>query len=206
MAVNRDKLGGFFDDDKAFDDLWNNTDAAPELTTGPIPAGKYRCRIVSGALAESRSGKTSYKLAFEVIDGDHAGRRIWHDIWLTPAALPYAKPVLEKVGITSPDRLRRPLPSGFIIDARVSLRKGDDGAEHNQIRSFEVVAFEPPQPDPFAPADSGHEADHRADHRHDPQPRADAGHEAEPRQAEPRKADDHADHEADDGELEEFEL
>lgn len=189
MAVDRAKLGGIFDDDKSLEDLWDSTDAAPDQATGPIPAGNYRCRIVSGGLAESRRGTKSYKLTFEVSEGDHAGRRVWHDLYLTQAALPMAKRDLAKLGITSPDRLARPLPVGFMADARVSIRKGDNGAEHNQVKSFEVVAFEPPPPDPFAPAD-------------------DADHKAEPGKAVPRADDRHEGkpHEADDGGLEEFEL
>lgn len=131
---------------------WTVTAAAAEM--GPIPADEYRCRIIDGGLFVSKTGTPGYKLTFEVLDGDFAGRRVWHDIWISEAALPMAKRDLAKLQITSPEQMESPLPEGIIVSAKVALRRGDDGAEFNRITRFEVTGFEPPEPDSFAPPDT----------------------------------------------------
>jgi hypothetical protein len=139
-ASERDKL----------EQAWSSTKAADDQK--PIPHGDYRCRVVNGELFESSHGTPGYKLTLEVLDGEHAGRKVWHDAWLTEAALPMTKRDLAKFGIQRPGQLERPLPDGIIVEARVTLRRGDDGTEFNRVSRFNVVAVEPPAPDPFAPA------------------------------------------------------
>ena len=131
---------------------WSSTKAADDLK--PLPAGEYHCRVVSGELFTSKGGTPGYKIAMEIADGEHAGRRLWLDIWLSEAALPLAKRDLGKIGVENLSQLERPLPSGIVIAAKVALRRGDDGAEFNRVSRFEVVAVEPPASDPFAPKDS----------------------------------------------------
>jgi hypothetical protein len=128
---------------------WSTTKPADDLK--PIPAGDYRCRVTSGELFTSKSGTPGYKLTLEVLDGEHAGRRVWHDVWLTEAALAMAKRDLAKLGIDRPEQLERPLPEGIIISARVALKRNDDGTEYNRVVRFDFVAVEPPALEPFAP-------------------------------------------------------
>jgi hypothetical protein len=130
---------------------WSTTKAADDLK--PIPGGEYRCRVVSGELFNARGGTPGYKLTLEVLDGEHAGRRLWHDVWLSEAALPLAKRDLGKLGVEHLSQLERPLPPGIVIAAKVALRRGDDGSEFNRLTRFEVVEIERPQADPFAPQD-----------------------------------------------------
>jgi hypothetical protein len=129
--------------------LWQSAKPADDLK--PIPSGAYRCRIIDGALFNARSGTGGYKLTLEVLEGEHVGRRLWHDIWLTEAAMSLAKRDLEKLGVTSFEQLERPLPDGIVIDARVALRRGDNGDEYNRVSRFDVVGIEPAEPEPFAP-------------------------------------------------------
>lgn len=131
---------------------WNTTDAADDLAS--MPPGDYEAHVVAGELTTSRRGTPSYKLRVRIADGDHAGRTLWHDIWLTPAALPMAKRDLGKLGITSIDQLERPLPPGIRVALRVALRTGDDGRQYNEIRRFDFVRVDVPEADPFAPADA----------------------------------------------------
>jgi hypothetical protein len=132
---------------------WSTTKPADDLK--PIPPGDYRCRVASGELFTSRGGTPGYKLTLEVLDGEHGGRRVWHDVWLTEAALAMAKRDLAKLGIDRPEQLERPLPEGIVVAVRVTLRQ-IDGTEFNRVARFDVVAVEPPLPEPFAPsADSG---------------------------------------------------
>ncbi len=137
------------------DDLarqWAETEAATEHE--PLPAGTYTCRIVSGELCASAKNCTpAYKLGFKVLEGEHAGRQCWHDVWLTPAALAMAKRDLGKLGVTALDQLERPLPQGIRCAVKLALRTTDEGDSFNRVRSFEVVGVDEPERDAFAPAD-----------------------------------------------------
>ena len=133
-------------------DAWNRTEAAGDLV--PLPAGTYVARIESGELETSRTNATpGYKLTFVVVEGEYAGRKAWHDIWLTAAALPMAKRDLGKLGITSLEQLDLPLPQGIIVQAKLALRTDDDGSQFNKMKSFTVLRIETPAPEPFAPPD-----------------------------------------------------
>src|SRR6476661_8586165 len=90
---------------------WDQTAAAGEL--GPLPKGEYIAHLVGGDLRTSKEGTPGYKLSFRVAEGPLAGRRFWHDLWLTPAALPMAKRDLAKLGITNLDQLEQPVPPGI---------------------------------------------------------------------------------------------
>jgi hypothetical protein len=118
----------------------------------PLPRGTYRCRITDGELVTSKSGTPGYSLTFTVDDGEHKSRRLWHTLWLTPAALPMTKRDLLKLGCSTLDMLDRPLPPGIVCDVKVALRADDDGVERNRVVSFNVVAVlaDPTADDDFA--------------------------------------------------------
>ncbi len=153
-----------------FGDIWNSTDAAGDFA--PLPAGQYICRIESGELDTSSRGTMGYKLTFVVIEGpkkgtegetDSAGRKLWHDLWLTPAALPMAKRDLAKLGITDPEQMEEPLPLGIRCRVQVALRRDDDGTERNRVKRFEVIGIDTPEPEAFAPLPTDSPADDTAD-------------------------------------------
>jgi len=132
---------------------WDTTQAAEEFA--PLPAGEYVAHIISGELFTARTNRTpGYKLCFRVVEGEHARRQFWLDVWLTPAAMPMAKRDLGKLGITALEQLDRPLPQGIRCKVKLALRKDDAGAEYNHVRSFEVVGIDKPEVDPFAPVDA----------------------------------------------------
>jgi len=132
---------------------WDQTQAAPDLK--PLPAGEYLCHLASAELFNAKTnGTPGIKLAFKVIEGQHAGRLVWDDLWLTPAALPMTKRDLTKLGIDRLEHLENPVRPGRIrCRVRVALRMGDDEAMFNRVRSFEVVGIDTPAADAFAPAD-----------------------------------------------------
>ncbi len=133
-----------------FRDHWNNTNPAGDFT--PLPPGEYVAKIIAGELETSRTkGTPGYKLTFQVIEGEHSGRKLWHDVWLTPAALPMAKRDLAKIGITDSSQLEHPLPPGIVCKLKLALRRDDDGTERNVVRSFEALRIETPEVDPFSP-------------------------------------------------------
>lgn len=89
-----------------------------------------------------------------MIAGEHAGRQVWHDLYLTPAALPMAKRDLAKLGIDDQAKLEQPLPLGIRCKVKVALRTDDDdGTQRNRVVRFDVIGIDRPEPDAFAPVD-----------------------------------------------------
>jgi hypothetical protein len=120
-------------------DRWNET-SSEELE--PLPGGNYLAEIAAGELCTNHKGTAEYKLTFRIAEGEHVDRRCWHDLWLTPAALPFTKRSLGKLGITSLEQLECPLPAGIICSVSIALRSDDSGVRRNRIVSFDVVAFD----------------------------------------------------------------
>ena len=144
-------------------DAWDSTNAAEDFT--PLPRGDYVATIEAGELFTSKTkGTGGYKLAFRVVEGEHVGRRFWHDVWLTEAAVAMAKRDLGKIGVQSLDQLERPLPQGIVCAVKLVLRKDDDGTEFNRVKRFDLLRIDVPQPDPFAPTNGNGE--HQADAEH----------------------------------------
>jgi hypothetical protein len=136
----------------SLESAWNETQAASERE--PLPGGSYVARIVGGELMASRTNATpGYRLTFQVLEGDFAGRQFWLELWLTEAALGMTKRDLAKIGVTSLDQLERPLPQGIRCDVRLALRTSDTGAQFNHVVRFEVVGIDKIEADPFAPSD-----------------------------------------------------
>ena len=131
--------------------MWNET--APAKEFAPLPRGTYLARLETGELFASNRGTRGYKLTFIVNDGEHAGRHIWHDLWLTPKALCYTQRDLAKINITSFEQLEQPVPKGYICAVSVVIHRDDDGTERNRVRSIKVESFNPPAVDPYAPKD-----------------------------------------------------
>ncbi len=100
-------------------------------------------------------GTPGYKIEFSIVEGEHTGRKVWHDCWLTAAALPQSKRDLAKLGIKSPAQMEQPLPRWIRCKVTVVVVKDDDGVERNKVRKFEVIGFDKPEADPFAPKPSG---------------------------------------------------
>src|SRR4051812_47413698 len=100
---------------------WDDTVAASD-DFDPIPPGVYRCLVTDGRRSTAKTGTRSYKLEFSVLDGDHTGRKLWHDAWLTHKARAQTKRDLTKVGFRSEKDLEHPPRSGYVVDVRVALR------------------------------------------------------------------------------------
>lgn len=139
---DRDKLAKAFNQAKAADDF------------APLPRGEYIARIIDGALSTAKTGTPSYKLTFQVVEGEYAGRRFWHDIYLTEAAIPMAKRDLGKLAVTDLAQLDSPLPAGIKCKVQLALRKEEDGTDRNKVKRFDVISIDPPEADTFAPPPS----------------------------------------------------
>jgi hypothetical protein len=158
MTIERKKLTDILRGStrESIEKVWGETQAAGEM--GPLPAGEYVARIVAGELTESKQGTPGYKLTFRVLEGDYVGRRFWNEIWLTPAAMPMAKRDLAKLGVSSLDQLEKSLPPGIRCNVKLSLRRDDNGNEHNRVQLFTVIGIDAPEADPFAPTEGGPQA------------------------------------------------
>ncbi len=134
-------------------DQWSTTEAAADFA--PLPAGTYECHVHSVELFNARTGTPGVKIRFDVVEGEYAGRALFHDLWLTPAALPQTKRDCLKLVLDSLDKLESAaVPSGRIrCKVRVALRRNDDGTEHNRVIRFDVLRIDEPERDPFAPTD-----------------------------------------------------
>jgi hypothetical protein len=142
--------GGNFDN---IFDRWDEVQSADDYGT-PLPAGKYDCIWRKGELTASKKGTPSYKLTAEVEAGDHAGRKIWFDIWLTLASRAIAKRDFEKLGITNPrEQLKKPIPKWLRLRVTVGLQADDSGIERNSVLAFKVLERIQPEADPFAPTE-----------------------------------------------------
>lgn len=54
---------------------------APQVTNGVIPAGTYLAHITESDIRPLASGNgQGLKLTFEIIDGQHKGRRVWDNL------------------------------------------------------------------------------------------------------------------------------
>ncbi len=127
---------------------FSEAEAAPEYA--PIPKGTYIAEVSSGELTNSGTGTPGYTVGFTISDGEHKGRRVWHTLWLTPAAMPMTKRDLAKFGIVSLDQLERPVPLGIVCHIHVVVRTDDDGEARNRVTRYDVVEI---RPDSTADAD-----------------------------------------------------
>ena len=97
-----------------------------------------------------------YKIEFEILDGDYRGRKLWHDCWLTPAALPQTVTGRED----TPDagtRIRRARAEPYV--ARDTAAHGDVGVPR-PCGSGDRDGYKPVRGD-----DSDHVRDRRHLHR-----------------------------------------
>jgi hypothetical protein len=128
---------------------WANAAPAEDFAQ-PLPRGEYIAHLICGELFNSAHGTLGYKLTFQVIEGEHVGRKLWHDVWLSEAAISMAKRDLAKLGIMTIDQLDNPMPSGIRCKVKLVVRKDDDGTERNRVVTFAVVQIDVPELDPFA--------------------------------------------------------
>jgi hypothetical protein len=137
------------------DDIFDRFDAAqPAGDFGPLPPGVYVALATGGELTEARTGTKGYRVTFRVVEGEYAGRRLWLEKYFTPAAMPYTKRDLGKLGIDSRAKLARPFPANrMVCRLTVTRRRSDGGAGWNEIRRLEVIRFEQPAAAPPGPPD-----------------------------------------------------
>lgn len=129
---DRQPVGGL----AAFDSV----EAAPEFT--PLPPGIYQARVVRGEYCTTRAGEDAYRMRFEVIEGEHAGRTVIRTWTFTAKALPYTKRDLAEFGLTTSAQLLSPFPEPgreYLVRLVVALQRGDDGREWNDVKRIDRI-------------------------------------------------------------------
>jgi hypothetical protein len=133
---------------------WSTVRAAGGPT---IPRGEYVARLVDGFAHKAQTGTMGFKLVFEIAEGEHQDRKLFHDLWLTEAAKPQTKRDLDELGITDPEhQLDGPIPQGIVVALTVTVHKDDDRIEKNRIRRIRFLRVEPG--DAFEPKDDADQA------------------------------------------------
>jgi hypothetical protein len=133
------KLSDIVKDMSALKKQWASTKPAAD-TDKPIPTGEYVCDLTDGTAFETKNLTPGYKITLKVKEGEYAGRLVWQDFYLSAAALPYTMRAFAKIGITDLEQLDDGLPKGLVVKAKIIVKKRDDGSEHNEVRSWELVA------------------------------------------------------------------
>jgi hypothetical protein len=110
---------------------FNSIEAAPEYE--PVPAGSYEVDFVHGELCRSTNGNTGYTCHFEIAGGECRGRRIYHTLWLSEAAMAYSKRDLAKLGIVRLEQCEEPIPPGIFCTVKVVERTEDNGTRRNRV-------------------------------------------------------------------------
>jgi len=132
---------------------WNETEAAGDFEL--LPAGTYIGHVHHVELFNAKTGTPGVRIQFRIAEGDHTGRMLFHNCWLTEAALPQTKRDCAKLGLDSIDKLEDAAvtPGRIRCKVRVALRTDDNGEQHNRVRRFDVLGIDEPERDAFAPDD-----------------------------------------------------
>lgn len=119
---------------------FDRTEAAPEFA--PLPPGIYIARVVRGEFTTTKSGADAYRMAFEIVEGDHVGRTVFRTWTFTPKALPYTKRDLVVFGLNTSEKLLSPFPEPgreYRVRIVIALQRGDDGTERNDVKRIDVI-------------------------------------------------------------------
>lgn len=133
------------------EDWFDSTQAADDL--GPVPKGVYVAVVSKFEKTTAKTGTAGYTITFTIQEGEFAGRKLWRTLYDTPAARPYTKRDLLKLGIDSGAKLNAPYPlcNRLVCAVTAVVRADDNGIEKNEVREFKVLRVQEPTVDPFAP-------------------------------------------------------
>ena len=121
---------------------FNASDVEPNLGFEAIPAGKYQAIITDSEMRDTKTGNGQYLwLEFEIIGGDHKGRKLWSRLNLdnpNPDAVRMARADLS--AICHAVKVMNPHDSSELhnlpLTITVRCRKNPDDEIVNEIRGF----------------------------------------------------------------------
>jgi hypothetical protein len=135
---------------------FNASEVAPSIGFTPIPAGRYVAVINDSGMRPTKSGNGQYlQLEFEIIEGEHAGRRLWDRLNLentNPEAVRIARADLSAIChavnvLTPQDSVElHNIPLVIVV----KCKRNQDDEVVSEIKGYEAHA--PAQPAEPAPA------------------------------------------------------
>jgi hypothetical protein len=133
----------------------------PQQGGGPLPNGDYIVKIVDAVEIEGRTNKTpGIECTMEVLVGDHAERRVWDTIWVTPKTLGMVRWRLECAGVPIPDgefelEGRHLMGRRVLVTVRQEAYTGRDGEQKTKaaVKGWKPAPAAAPD-DPFVNAAS----------------------------------------------------
>ncbi len=114
--------------------LFDSTPAAPEASSGPIPAGRYRARLESGALEQSGRGNWCYAVRWQLTGGPYDGYRLVSRHWLTLAAVGRTKQELGALGLTVAHLRGQAAAPPVLAELSVKCRADECGDLYNEVK------------------------------------------------------------------------
>jgi len=115
---------------------------APADPFEPLSPGQYRARVLRGEIIQTKGGVDGYRMQFEILQGECAGRKLSRTWVFTAKALPYAKRDLSVFGLKSSTDLLAPFPKpGTEVFCRlwVAQRMSDDLVVWNDIKRIDQI-------------------------------------------------------------------
>jgi hypothetical protein len=141
-----------------------NIQPAQPLNFDPIPAGEYLGHITESEIAPLNSGNgNGLKLTFEVIDGQHKGRRIWEMLSIVHTnpktqqiAQEQLSAICHAIGIMQPQDSAELHHKPILLTVAIRPADGQYKAK-NIIKGYSKASGAPvaaarPNPAPFQPA------------------------------------------------------
>jgi hypothetical protein len=120
-------------------------EAAPDHEA--LANGVYEAEPTKIEIFHAKSGTPGIKIHWRIVAGEFTGRRIWQDLWLSPAALPFTKRVLAELRMPSPDS---PIPDGIVCAVQVVRKVSETtGVLFNEVK--QQIKFLRIEENPFAP-------------------------------------------------------
>lgn len=113
--------------------------APPERKTGGPPDGRYQVKVDAVDLEKSKNkGTPCLKLELLIISGEHAGRKLWKNMYITAGGLPYVKQDLMTLGWTKGLRdLQDPLQRRSLLDVTIQVtKKTKTGAQGDDVNIY----------------------------------------------------------------------
>lgn len=121
----------------------------------PLPAGSYTVEIGGAEVRENKSGTGSYlALQFDVIDGEHTGRKLWENLTVT-----HTNEIAQNIGRAQIKRLCKELGVNGISDSselrgrqlvlKIAVAKKRDGSGlENKVSGYAGLAPAKPSAPP----------------------------------------------------------
>lgn len=121
------------------------TQVEPNERPDAIPAGKYKCVAIESEFKDTKDGKGKYlQFTFEVVDGEHKGRRVWDRLNLVNAnseAVDIARRTLSS--ICHAVNVMQPKDSSQLHNipmiVKVACREYNGGIQ-NEVKGYEKLS------------------------------------------------------------------